>query len=228
MKKLVIFIFCAALFIVGGCAEVQRPTTQEFHLQQQLQSARHWQTIAKLNAEYLIKTLVDGGFIEKDTTTPAIYISEADQSPFGLALRGYLLTELMNLKSTTYPKLEISDNSDSPIILSWNTQLVNRNTTRLKPFLGIPVCIGEFVATLVMGGGWNTSDVTVPHTELILTTNIKIGKTRLARYSETYFINDEDWTNYRQNITAYLHPQSIAAKDGAWKRKLVQKGLLAQ
>jgi len=223
MRTVIIFL-CTSLFLIAGCAEVQRPTTEKFYFQKQLQSAIHWQSIAKEEAMRINTVLVSHGFIEEGKASPAIYISEDDKSPFGMAMRDYLLTELM----TTNPALQISNDPDAPFVFAWNTQWVTRNPNRPKPFLGIPFLVAETVATLIMGGGWNTTDLSVPHTELILTSSIILNNQCLERYSDTYFINDNDWINYDESPASYYHPRSIAANDLKWKNKLTRQGLLNQ
>jgi len=83
------------------------------------------------------------------------------------------------------------------------------------------------VGIILVGGGWHTSDLGVPHTELVLTTKIDLRELK-ARYSDTYFINDDDCYNYDQNPAAYAYSKSIRAKDDAERSKLAQKGQLAQ
>jgi hypothetical protein len=224
MKAVIIFSF-VTLFLIVGCSQVPRPTTFEFTTQQQLQSATHWRVIARTTAARINSAMMGQGFVEKDNSTPAIYISNADTSPFGVAVRNYLITELMNINSS----LRISNNPDSPIIVSWDSQLISRAPFRPRPFLGVPVAIVEYAGTILVGGGWNTSDFGVTHTEVILTTNIQVRDHVMARYSDTFFINDGDCENYEgTTVVNGVHPRSIAAKDQAWRAKLAKKGLLAE
>ncbi|NLE25326.1 MAG: hypothetical protein GX625_08285 [Clostridiaceae bacterium] len=233
--KTVAILFCAVLFFIG-CAQVQQPKTQPVSSQYQLQSASHWQTIAKQEGEYIYKAITDPKYklVDEDGGSPAIYISEADKSAFGVAMRKYLITELMSdeFKKTHPVEINISSKSDAPIVVSWETQLVNRAPWRPKPFYGVPAFIADLVGIILVGGGWHTSDVGVPHTELILTTMIDLRELKMARHSNTYFINDEDQGNYWQNPAAYAassaYSKSIRAKDDAMRAKFAESGQLAQ
>jgi len=236
MRCRYVALFCAALFLLVGCvSQVQQPTspTTNSILQEQLQSATHWQTIAKeQQGEYIYQALTNPKFklVDSDGNAPAIYISESDKSPFGVAMRKYLISWLMSddFKKNHPVEINLSSKPDAPIVVSWETQLVNRAPWRPKPFHGVPAFILEAVAFIFAGGGWHTSDVGVPHTELILTTMIDLRDLKMARHSDTYFINDDDGGNYWQNPEAYAYSKSIRAKDDAMRSKFAQTGQLAQ
>ncbi|NLE02439.1 MAG: hypothetical protein GX640_21455 [Fibrobacter sp.] len=224
---------CVALFLIVGCAQVQQPKTEPLTFQNQLQSAVHWQNIAKKQGDYIYKFFKDNGLIEEDGTTPAVYIKESDKSAFGVAMRKYLVTELMSdqYKEQYNVNINVSSKSDAPVVVSWETQLVNRAPWRPKPFYGVPAFIVDVVGTLLVGGGWHTTDVGVPHTELILTSMIDLRNLK-SRYSDTYFINDDDKGNYWQDPAAYAaasaYSKSIRAKDDAMRAKFAERGQLAQ
>ncbi len=203
--------FCAVLFLVAGCAEVPRPATFPYSFQQQLQSASHWELIAKSTIEDLYTSLVGG----PDQPRPPIYVQSSDKSPFGRAYRTYLITEL--IKSGFY----ISDSPDKSISVNWSVQLIRRNVERRKPALP---GLHNAIATVAWTAGWTahlvaplapaiiaseagallldhelygtTTDHKVPHTELILTTMVTRTQGILAANSKTYYINEQDRNNY--------------------------------
>lgn len=183
--------FCALLFVVAGCAQVPRPATFPYSFQQQLQSASHWELIAKSTIEDLCTTLVGG----PDQSRPPIYVQSSDKSPFGRAFRTYLITELIN------SGFSISSSPDKSISVNWEVQLIRRNAERLKPLLpGLPAVIIGAAATVLSGPGWDTTNHRVPHTELILTTTVTRTEGILAANSKTYFITRDGprktWTFY--------------------------------
>ncbi len=148
-------LLCVALFLIAGCSEVPRPKTLNWYFTQpQLESATHWQILAKRTAERLNKLLDEQGFIKQDKSAPSIYIPDADRSPFGVAFRGYLLTELMEIN----PRFRLTNNPDEPFSLVWEVQLVDRLPHRAKPFWGVPVFIVDVVGMVLMGAPWNTFD----------------------------------------------------------------------
>ena len=61
---------------------------------------------------------------------------------------------------------------------------------------------------------------------------IDLRELKMARHSNTYFINDEDQGNYWQNPAAYAassaYSKSIRAKDDAMRAKFAESGQLAQ
>jgi len=239
--RFAIVFFCSALILIVGCAQVQQPKTEPLVSQTQLQSASHWQNIAKKEAVFIDQTVkrLKKETLMKDTDT--VYISEADRSAFGVALRRYLTTELMSYEKKEpngnlerkYPDVNLVPTpSNTAFTFAWDTQLVNRSPWRPKPFYGLPAFIIDLVGTILVGGGWHTTDCGVPHTELVLTTTINLRSLAVASNSETYFINDEDGGNYWQNPQAYAsavaYSKSIRAKDDAERSKFAQTGQLAQ
>ena len=204
--------FCALLFVVAGCAEVPRPSTFPYSFQQQLQSASHWELIAKSTIEDLYTGLVGG----PDQPQP-IYVQSSDKSPFGRAFRTYLITKL--IKSG----FKISSSPDKSISVNWSVQLIRRNAERRKPALP---GLHNAIATAGWTAGWTarafghnaplatyavaselvallmdhelnqtTTDHKVPHTELILTTTVT-GTQGILAATKTYYINDQDRNNY--------------------------------
>lgn len=235
MRKSIIFC-CAILSLVVGCAQIPKPSNYTYSVQRQLQSATHWQQIARQTAERLSSDplLLDVVKNHYGKSTPCIYIKTEDKSTFDMAFRKYLMTELINA-GFSFPK----DPNDSPVRIYWDLQLVDRNQERLKP-IGIPEFIADVVVRFLTGISWNTGDLLVPHTELIVTTRFTVGddlpSNIIRSYSDTYYINNGDSNNFYQMANANhfqaqayaVHPRSIAAKNEAWRIKLAQQGLLSQ
>jgi hypothetical protein len=122
---------------------------------------------------------------------------------------------------------------DGPINVRWSTQLVSRNKERAKTFYGVPAFVIGLVGTILIGNGWYTTDVMVPHTEVSLTTKFTIGQDSvektIKRYSDIFYINDEDCNNYYQMAASdNVFSRSIAGKDEAWRMRLAQQGWLSK
>jgi hypothetical protein len=219
-------IFFAVFFLFIGCADIPKPTNFKSSIQPQLQSATHWQQLARITSDRLTSdsALLDNVKKHYKNTESSVCILNYGTSPFDIAFYKYLTTEFVNSGYT------ILDNDNSPIKINWEIQLVNRNKDRGKPLLGIPEFIADGVVRLLTGISWNTSDYLTPHTEVIMTTRITIGPdipSNIARsYSDTFYINDEDWANYVSPKQA-VYARSIAGKEEMWKMKLRQKGLLS-
>lgn len=188
MQKGAIYFCAILLLMIAGCAQVPRPTTFPYSFQQQLQSASHWDFIAKSIVEDLQTTLVGG----LDQPRLFIYIQNTDKSPFGKAFRTYLTTHLIN------SGFSISGSPDKATIsVNWSVQLIRRNAERIKPVLpGVPAFIIGTAVTVLAGPGWNTTDCRTPHTEIILTLTFTRKEEILAVDTKTFYINDQERNNY--------------------------------
>jgi hypothetical protein len=126
MRTRIIFFltfFCAASFLVAGCAEVPRPLNFDYSAQRQFQSATHWQKIARelitgLNNDEFIVTSIkpsSGG------SRKSIFVQNSDRTTFDEAFRRYLTTELI------MAGFLLSDAADDAAIrIHWDLQLVIR------------------------------------------------------------------------------------------------------
>jgi hypothetical protein len=220
MWKGVVFCF-VALFLVAGCAEVPRPVTFNAPTQQHVQSASHWESLARTTVERLSRNPHLPGLLNS-----GIYVQANDKSLFDRAYRKYLITALNNAGYV------VSESLDSPVGIYWDVQVVKRNKQRWLPRPGAPEFVAETVVWAFTGLRWNTTDFFDPQTEGILTTRFTTGGDKSQNivaegvYSDTFYINDADWVNYADAFQGYS-PRSIAANDEAWKRKFSQEGLLS-
>lgn len=239
-------LFCAALFLTAGCAQVPIPATfpysskqlvqsePSYFREQQLQSATHWQLIAKMTAERLSSNpdLLDLLKSQSDGYSTRISVQNSDNSPFGQAFRELLITELMKYNFL------LSDATDGPVNIHWSTQLVSRNKERPRQFLGVPAFVLQAAGFILVGNGWATSDFRIPRTEVILTTRVTIGKDSVANtiksYNDIFYINNGDWINYCNNndyinyLSDNVFSRSIAGQDEAWRKKFAEQGRLSQ
>ena len=143
-----LIVFCTAVFLISGCAELPKPTTFPLTTQNQLQSATHWQ-LAKRDAQRISSVLLEQGFVKQDGSAPSIFISKNDNTPFGVAYREYLMTELKLINS----RFIISNNPGEPIHIISDSQIVYRNSARLKPE-GLVEYVAEFAWEMLTGSRW--------------------------------------------------------------------------
>jgi len=218
MKTGIVF-FCFVLFLAIGCAEIPRSATFSYSSQQQLQSATHWQIIAQLTTARLSSDpdLLDILKPYSGGSRRRIHVQTSDKSPFDEAFRKYLITELINAHFL------LSDTpNDAPVRIHWDLQLISCNPERLKP-QGWPEAVAEALWEFLSGTRWTKRGLMVTHTELILTTRITVGKDSPAyiikSYSDTFYINDEDWNNYNYQLAASSDfPRSMTSKEETWRR----------
>lgn len=225
-----IIVFFTAVFLISGCAELPKPMTFPLTTQNQFQSATHWQVVAKNDAQRISSVLIGQGFVKEDGSAPPIFIPKTDNSPFGVAFREYLITELKLIN----PRFLISNNPGEPIHIIADTQIVYRNSNRWKPE-GLVEGVAELVWELLTGTRWTTRGL-VSHAELIITTKIMMHGAKeqlpmeLARYSDTFYINDTDMGNYNSGLAAQgrNYSRSIAGQDEAWKQRLANEGWITR
>jgi len=197
--------------------------------QNQIQSATHWQVIAKGNAQRVCQVL--NPYVKPEPPESVIFISNNDNTAFGVAYREYLITEMKLINSN----IRISELPNVPIHVITDTQIVYRNPDRWKPE-GLVEGVAEFVWELLTGTRWTTRGPLVSHAELILTSRIMIYGVKgyppveLARYSDTYYINDGDMSNYYSGVAGQgrNYWKSIAGRDEAWRMRLTQEGWISK
>jgi hypothetical protein len=168
---------CAVLFtgLLVACAQIPRPSTYPYSLQQQMQAAEHWQALAVK----MVENLPSG--------TEPVYLPEDDDSPFEQALRSFLETEL------TQRGIPLAPTASQGLTLTWDTQPIWHGGWRYKPHLPFPVFLLEPLAFLVSPG---VATGGLPHYEVIVTTKIFRQDHRLWQDGSIFYVNDADWWHY--------------------------------
>ncbi len=179
-----------AVLILCACAKVPGQGSYPFSIQNKMQSAHHWDVLAKEVTEQQILPL-----FASRTLPPTLYIQESDRSDFGRAFHTYMTSELMN------DRIGLTRDPDSPLKLKWSIQMVDHCGTRFNP--GPPGVLGVigYSAALVFAGPDAVPLGPVPSTELLITLQIENNGMVLSRSTKTLYISDADRTNYINNYS---------------------------
>jgi hypothetical protein len=173
---------CFLVFLIG-CAQVPKPSTYPYSLQQHMQAAHHWDVLATRVVSELAASLKGGSA----PSTEWVYVEDYEgRSPFNQAFRSFLITELRK------QNIPVSFNPNNPLKIDWDVQLVVHKADRQNPrSIGL---LGELVLGLNIWQG--THDGPLPHSEVIVTTTITDDGLIWLRDSTVFYINDADQQHY--------------------------------
>ncbi len=219
-RKLVIGLLAGSV-VLSGCVarHSEAPIATNFAAQKQLkmQSASHWQLIARDAAAQLIAALPE---------KHPLHVRQSDtQSPFEKAFTGQLIGEL---NRAGYPVMKTEGRSDTLLVeVSATPLLFSRNRLQGKPVgrwsmltAGLWV-LREIYEDSSLTGATMATAVTLdalewfhsesasgptPRTELIVTTSISNAERYYAQVSSTYYTTDSDWNLYSGSGSAIALP----------------------
>jgi hypothetical protein len=197
------------MLLLTACAQVPRPSTYPYSVQQQMQAAHHWEVLARQVVGELIANVRAGYVSEREP----VYIQNRDRSPFGRAFHTFLRTELNK------QNIAVSDDVNNPLQIKWTVQPVVHHADRIKPpfplestlFGGLAYALGQAwdKLSLEQAGAvtafgvlplldlWRgTYTGPLPHSEVIITTEIENRAAFLRRNSNIFYINDQDRQHY--------------------------------
>lgn len=182
MKKSVLFF---VLVFLVSCAQVPRQANYPLNYQKKMQASEHWNELASRIAEKVQPAV---------SSSDLIYISEADGSPFGIAMRSFLRTQLEERGVRT------AENRNSNFEINWEVQRVFFGADRVNYGHGLPMVVVDALQAIFIGGV--DMDLKKPHSEIIvsfdLLRNDKDQQVSLLPHRNTYvfYINDADRDNY--------------------------------
>lgn len=205
-------VFAIALIFLCSCSNVPKPVSYPLNYQHKMQAAHHWDVLADDVAKEVKLALQKEK--EKDPALPdkQIYFEPNKASLFGKVFDTLLITQLFNQDI----KLTTKKESNS-LKLKYGTQIVkhcrNRHTSPLYPgeallltalghgiykaFSANSDALGLFAAAgavEVING--LEHDWTVPHHEIVITTELTRNDSVIDRRSNIYYINDADFWHY--------------------------------
>jgi len=217
MRKLAILL---SLLSLVACTTVPKQSSYPLSFQQKMQASQHWEVLAQDISKDVSKrfSAITKPADAKQPTTPSsgntgqitpdktvdvpdsVFIADLDASPFGTALRTFLITEFeSNLGIDTAPKKESSNYQ-----LEWEVQKVFYQASRYSND-GLLLALAEAMQAILIGG--NDCDFSKPHSEIIVTVNAwefiadKNWQKRIFRQTYVFYVNDVDSDNHYSVVT---------------------------
>jgi hypothetical protein len=187
-------VYCTLVLLVGCAqfAQVPKPSTYPYTLQQHMQAAHHWDVLARQVANEVAAIIRDGPL---SSTEPVHVRNHDDRSPFDEAFRGFLITELIE-QGVWVPLQGVNSGSvlrDNHLEINWDMQLVVHNAYRTNPLsFGLSQDVGQ-----------GTHDGPLPHSEAIITVTTTYRGTILSRNSNVFYLNDADLQQYKKDWQHY-------------------------
>lgn len=198
MRYLAVFI---ALAFLTSCAQVPKEGSYLLSYQKKMQASEHWEKLARKVAED-VKSKVGN---EK----AQVFMSDADRSPFGKAMRTFLDTEL------NHRDLVLTAVETSPYKLVWDVQPVYHVADRKNNVHFLRTIIVDFPQYIFLGEtDWDSR--TKPHSEVIVSYELLKNGSSLHRDSKIFYVNDSDRDHYwesSQVATTVLAPVKYTMKN---------------
>lgn len=200
-------IFLTVLIFLCSCSNVPKPTKYPISFQKKMQATHHWDILAADIAKEVKLTLQD-----RASPGQQIYLESHDKSLFSEVFTTLLKTQLFQ------QGIEVTESESNSLKMKYETQMVRHKNKRRAP----PLFPGETLLLTALGYGVYkafdnngagavfaaagavevinaldpTNPLTVPHHEIIITTEVRMKDRVIARRSNIYYINDVDNWHY--------------------------------
>jgi hypothetical protein len=202
MRKIAVLL---ALVFIASCAQVPKEKSYPISYQEKMQASEHWRVLAEEMSSQVKLAISQQppssssnfGHISPDgkqtiqIINGAVFISDADQSPFGKAMRTFLATEL--------PKqgMVVIADPRSRYELVWEVQRVFHQADRGND-TSLLFMIADVLQAIFVGG--MDQDLRKPHSEIIISyeliKNEQILQRSILRGTQVYYVNDADRDHY--------------------------------
>lgn len=184
-------IVCISIVFLFACTQAPKQLNYPLTYQKKVQSAHHWAIIAKgvaknvkLTMRNQLSPLLSG--MPQNSNKP-IYIDKGDESTFGKAMRTLLITECEK------QGICLTSEEESDYKLNWSCQKIYHNAERkYLPGLLASVVLDIPQAILLGGEVWSNP----PHSEILITFNLRDSEETLLRRSHIVYICAEDFGHY--------------------------------
>lgn len=212
------------LSITAGCSsygpsvaqpvasQVPVPAAYPLSTQQKMQAMQHWDILADDVSSKVINFFEYNVF---ERHYP-VFVAPGGTTPFEKAFHSLLITKLVERG------VQVSKNSDSSMILSFDLHMVRHSTRTIVTQKGVyrSLAPGMYVRHLSRTNpspeeilssesqveeshinaeaGYFTHHL--PNVEIMVTASLSRTDKYAMRTSSIYYINDSDWSNYKRNI----------------------------
>ena len=226
IQKIFIAILLATV-ILPGCTQLKTiPATAHYEQTDQhlIQASKHWELVADHVSKQIMVSLGNSGLAP---SRPVIYIAPAENSVFGKAFHGFLLSHLVaqGMQITT-------NDTDYTITIDYETQVVHHGTRGIQLLPGTLTALGlgawavrgliDASTTVAVAGtaaGVIAADTALlkydhslkpqPNTEIILDVYAIAGEQYIAHNSNIYYINDPDKDHYIESTSTEVSGYSL-------------------
>lgn len=229
-----ICICVISLIFLCSCSNVPKVAKYPVSFQQKMQSAHHWDVLAADIAKEFKSSLqanVPAGTARK------VYLEPNQKSTFNDTFDTLLRTQLFKQGIELTPDDAPKDECEGSYVkMNYETQMVKhkgiRCTSPLFPgqalmltALGAGVykafssnndTFGAFAAAgaveLINGLDGPFGPLAVPHHEVVITTELTMNNSIIARRSNIYYINDADYMHYLEEIEIPTKNYTVVGK----------------
>ena len=203
------------LLLIPACGRIPEPINHEYTQQKKMQAVEHWNLLARdvasrLNHELVIYDYLATPVYVKETCGDEATPCQSNQtSPFNEAFKDLLITQLVQYGIQTRKQP-----TDDALQINYKVQIVYHRAKRIRSFYpgtftaltaGILVlrnAPSELVA-LAAAGMMDVANSALSgngHYEILITTSIVNVNKYVFRTSDIYYINDEDFWHYQDNM----------------------------
>ncbi len=203
------------LFLLPACGRIPEPINHEYNQQKKMQAVKHWDLLARdvasrLNHELIIYDYLTTPVYVKETCGDEAKPCEQNQtSSFNEAFRDLLITQLVQYGIQTR-----SEPAADALAINYKVQIVHHRARRVRSafpgtFTALTAGVlvlrnapSEMIALAAAGAMdvVNSAFTRAGHYEILITTSIVNVKKYVFRTSDIYYINDEDFWQYQENI----------------------------
>ncbi len=191
-------------------SQVPVPNAYRLSTQPKMQAVHHWSVLAEDVANVVYLKLMES-FSENQFP---LYVASAGITPFDKGFHELLITRLVE------KGLPVSNNYKDPLVLSFDTQVVNHKRRIIRTKAGVyeSLAPGFFVhrdiplsglenqsrkaQSLVNSAELNVEageyTIELPEKEVMVTLSLMFKGVYVMRHSSVYYINDPEWWHYAQ------------------------------
>lgn len=203
------------VFLFTACSRIPEPITHEYTQQKKMQAVEHWNFLARdvaarLNHELVVYDYLSTPVYVKETCGDEKTPCRPNQtSSFNEAFHDLLITQLVNYGIQT--RIEPTDNA---LAINYKVQIVRHRAKRVRSlppgtFTALTATIlvlrnasSELVSLVTAGAAdlLNSGMTDKGNYEILITTSISSSGKYMFRTSDIYYINDEDFWQYQENM----------------------------
>lgn len=205
-----------ALLLLGGCASrIPEPITYPYSQQQKMEASHHWQVLAedlanRINNELVLTDNATRAVAVKQTCgNEATPCNPTETSSFNEAFHDLLITNLVGYGIPTK-----KEKDDATLEIQYKVQIVRHASKRIRTlqpglFTSLSAAIVVLrnapweLVTIAVGTAVDVANANMAgngHYEIIITTSVLDGGKYLFRASDIYYINDQDFWHYQENL----------------------------